>query len=131
MKQQKIKLLHDDKLRRAMKEVNQVMQKYNLMGYCALASSTHSEFLLDVHNATWSLIKIERAEGDAMAYRIKYDAFDIDKLQATVHGICSISDLARKASNNLESLIMALSGKMEIQRTSLVDKDPDSIPGVQ
>jgi hypothetical protein len=90
---------HDPKLKEAMAEIKNVLNKHDLAGQVTLVSKTHSEFYWKI-DPTWSCAKPEPAESGKVAIRFRATKKDIpDKeerrklAELTLHLLCQIRDL--------------------------------------
>lgn len=88
---------YDPRLKLVAEEIKAVLKKHNMAGALALASDTHSEFVLSF--PTWSGLSFANGE-----MRIKLRAKEPAKWNATVHALFQLRDLSARNFASLDQL---------------------------
>jgi hypothetical protein len=103
----------DARLKEAMGQIVEILDRYGIGGSICLTSSTHAEYLL--HLPEWSLIK-KQADG---SIRIKISAKNdsIELVEASTHLVYSQRDMNGLMYQTLSALCKQLSKNLDIEHT--------------
>jgi hypothetical protein len=102
-----------------MKELQEVLESYDVGAQIALVSPTHSEFLY--HFPSWSVAQIEvMEEGPALRFNTKRHKFISGRskhtaVEITVHLIAQFQHLSAMFFNISDTVMKGLSKHMEIE----------------
>lgn len=101
----------DPNLRKAMKEIKKIINKYDVGGLVILASQSHGEYKLFIE-PSWSVVNFEGTDNDRIRFR---SAREIDnEASETAHMLFSTRDLCGKMFLTLDSVYKQLSEHCEI-----------------
>lgn len=108
---------YDPKLKTAIGEIQQILEKHDVSGVIQLISQTHSEFL--IHFPTWSGVQFEESTDGEMRLRIKFKKEDIEKGNLTAHLIVDQMQMSSKHFEVFSGLFQTLKTKCLISFSSL------------
>lgn len=117
----------DPVLKAAIAEIIAVLEKYDIAGITILQSKTHGEWLNHI-TASWACTKMEM-DGTHEALRIQAKLSDypsreawVEAIRKTVSMIFGMRDGAKRIEDNMNGLIDALGGDMDIEHISKFDR---------
>lgn len=117
-------MAHEDKALKAFAlELEHLMKKHEVMGFFAIASKDAAEF--NIALPAWSAAQWERDPQGRIALRFKAKKEERERIEATVHGVWSLRDMAIQHAVNFSAIVAQFEERYPgaVHHTKLHDND--------
>lgn len=115
---------HDPMLRVAMKEVESILNKYDIGGFVSLESRSHSEFKLFIE-PSWSLARFIKKDGEIKGVHFKIRAkTNLEDTNATAGLLMAVRDQCAMVFMQMDKL------KKQLEDTVGLDHQPFGPNGI-